>query len=62
MPLAKIVQEELSRKLNEKIELDFVDLAAADTQGRARAFKSLIDGGMKEEMAAMVCGFGGEGS
>ena len=60
LPLAKIVQFELSKKLNEKIELDFVDLAAADTQGRARAFKSLIDGGMKEEMAAMVCGFGGE--
>ena len=60
LPMAKIVQFELSKKLNEKIELDFVDLAAADTQGRARAFKSLIDGGMKEETAALVCGFGGD--
>ena len=49
LPLAKIVSHELSKKLNEKISLNFDDLAAADTQGRARAFKSLIDGGMKEE-------------
>ena len=60
LPLAKIVSHELSKKLNEKISLNFDDLAAADTQGRARAFKSLVDGGMNENHAAMICGFGGE--
>ena len=60
LPLAKIVQAELSRKLNEEIELNFEDLAAADTQGRSRAFKSLVDGGMNEEIAARICGFSGE--
>ena len=59
LPLAKIVSHELSKKLNEKISLNFDDLAAADTQGRARAFKSLVDGGMNENHAAMICGFEG---
>ncbi len=55
-PLARMVEEELSDKLNRTVELDFTALWAADVQGRARAFKSLVDGGMDVERAATATG------
>ena len=56
-PVAKIVQEELSRKLENEIMLDFSSMFAADIQGRARGFNSLTSGGMSAENAARICGF-----
>ena len=57
MPLSEIIAEELSVKLDERISFDFDALSAADVQGRSRAYKSLIDGGMNAAHAAMICGF-----
>ena len=56
MPLAQIVGEELSAKFETPISLSFDDLFAADLAGRARAFQSLVGGGMSIEKAAALAG------
>ena len=56
MPLAKIVSEELSNKFEAAISLSFDGLFAADLAGRARAFQSLVNGGMAVEKAAALAG------
>ena len=56
-PLAKIVTEELSAKLDTPtLALTFQDLRAADIASRARAYKQLIDAGMGAAEAAEVTG------
>ena len=55
-PLAQMIETELSDKLM-PVQLDFSELQASDLQGRARAFKSLVDGGMSVERAMQVGGF-----
>ena len=55
-PLARIVAEELSAKFEATIGLSFDDLYAADLSGRARAFQSLVGGGMAIEKAAALAG------
>ena len=56
MPLAEIVSEELSNKFEAAISLSFDGLFAADLAGRARAFQSLVNGGMAVEKAAALAG------
>ena len=56
MPLAKIVSEELSEKFETPISLSFDGLFAADLSGRARAFQSLVGGGMDVTKAASLAG------
>ena len=56
MPLAKIVSEELTDKFEAPISLSFDGLFAADLAGRARAFQSLVNGGMAVEKAAALAG------
>ena len=56
VPLAKIVGEELSAKFEADISLGFDSLFAADLSGRARAFQSLIGGGMDVAKAASLAG------
>ena len=56
MPLAKIVSEELTLKFETPISLSFDGLFAADLAGRARAFQSLVGGGMAVEKAAALAG------
>ena len=56
-PVAKLIEEELSRKLENEIMLDFSSMFAADIQGRSRGFNSLTSGGMSPENAARICGF-----
>ena len=56
MPLAEIVAEELSAKFEVPISLSFDALFAADLAGRARAFQSLVGGGMAVEKAASLAG------
>ena len=51
MPLGRLIGEELSEKLETPISFEFRKLAAGDVQGRARAFKALVDGGIKIEEA-----------
>ena len=57
MPVAAMVQEELREKLDAPgLTLDFSDTRAADIGQRARAFASLVKGGMKTEDAKRVAG------
>ena len=56
LPLARIVEAELSAKLETRVRLDFSDLAASDLAGRARAFQSMVGAGMEIEKAAGLAG------
>ena len=55
-PLGRIVSEELSAKFETEISLSFESLFSADLSGRARAFQSLVGGGMPVEKAAALAG------
>ena len=55
-PLGRIVSEELSAKFETDISLSYESLFSADLAGRARAFQSLVGGGMAAEKAAALAG------
>ena len=55
-PLGRIVAAELSDKLEADITLSFDALFAADLSGRARAFQSLVGGGVDPGKAAGLAG------
>ena len=55
-PLGRIVSEELSAKFETDISLSFESLFSADLAGRARAFQSLVNGGMDVAKAASLAG------
>ncbi|MDE0455923.1 MAG: hypothetical protein OXI15_01400 [Chromatiales bacterium] len=55
-PAARLVELELSAKLEEDVKLDFPGLMASDLSGRARAFQSLVSGGMEVAKAAALAG------
>ena len=55
-PLGRIVAAELSLKLDEAITLDWMELRAGDIAGRARAFQSMVGGGMDVSKAAALSG------
>ncbi len=55
-PLGKLVAEELTKKLELPISLNFDSLMASDIQGRARAFQSMVGGGMDLAKAAALSG------
>lgn len=55
-PVAAIVAEELSEKLDEEVKIGFEELFASDLSGRARAFQSMVQGGMDVEKAAALAG------
>ena len=55
-PLARIVAAELSDKLDAEIRINFDSLFAADLSGRARAFQSMVNGGMDPAKAAGLAG------
>jgi len=55
-PLADLAAAELSEKLESDIRLTFEGLYAADLAGRARAFQSLVKGGMDVAKAAALAG------
>ena len=54
--VARLVEAELSDKLDVEVRLDFSDLRAADVAGRARAFKALVGGGMDLDKAVALSG------
>ena len=58
-PVARIIEGELSAKLESPISLSFRSLMASDLAGRARAFGSLTspDAKLSASQAARVCGF-----
>ena len=55
-PIASMLELEASRKLGFTVKMDFTSLQAADIQGRARSFQSLVGGGMDLERAAAISG------
>ena len=55
-PLGRLVETELSEKMETDVRLDFSALFAADLSGRARAFQSLVGGGMDVAKAAGLAG------
>lgn len=56
-PLAKMIENELLAKLGIQAQLNFDELRASDLQGRARGFKSLVDGGVPVDQALQMAGF-----
>ena len=56
VPLSRIVAAELSAKLDGEVTLSFDRLFAGDLSGRARAFQSLVGGGMDPGKAAGLAG------
>ena len=59
-PLARIVEPELSKLMGTSIRIDFAGLMASDIQGRARAFGSLVQGGMSIDGAMVLAGLSDE--
>lgn len=55
-PLGRLVQRELSEKLDADVTLSFDSLFAGDLSGRAPAFQSLVKGGMALDKAAALAG------
>ena len=55
-PLGKLVEKELSNKLDEEVTITWTELRAADIAGRARAFGTLVKNGMDMTQAAAVSG------
>ncbi len=55
-PAARLVEVELSNKLDQDISLNFSDLRSDDLTGRARAFQSMVGGGIDVEKAAALSG------
>ena len=55
-PLGKLVAEELSEKFEFPVSLSFENLMASDISGRARAFQSMVGGGMDPAKAAGLSG------
>ena len=55
-PLARLVEHELREKLHPDISLNLDALSASDIQGRARAFQSMVGGGMDVAKAAALSG------
>ena len=55
-PLARLLAGELSAKLEADIGIDLGGLYAHDLAGRARAFQSMVGGGMELERAAALSG------
>ena len=55
-PLAGLLSAELSVKLEVDISLGFSGRFAADLSGRARAFQSMINGGLDVAKAAGLAG------
>ena len=55
-PLAKVVTEELSKKLETEVTLNFSELQAHDQAARSSSFKKLVESGMSLERAAGLSG------
>ena len=55
-PIARIVEAELSAKLEAPIRLNLDGLFASDLSGRARGFQSLVHGGLSVDKAAALAG------
>ena len=55
-PLGHLVESELQAKIDPGISLSWVELRASDLSGRARAWQSLVQGGMDLKEASAISG------
>ena len=55
-PLAKMVSEELSKKLETDVSLNFTELQAHDLAARAGSFKKMVESGIAVDRAAGLSG------
>ena len=55
-PLGKLVETELRDKLDSDVTLSWQELRASDLSGRARAFQSMVGGGMDVAQAVSIAG------
>ena len=55
-PLGRLVEAELRTKLEDTVTLSWQELRASDLSGRARAFQSMVGGGMTVAEAVSVAG------
>ena len=55
-PMADTIAEELSAKLDRPVSINLDRLFASDIQGRARAFHSMVQGGIEIDRAARLTG------
>ena len=55
-PLGRLVESELQDKLEDTVTLSWQELRASDLSGRARAFQSMVGGGMAVAEAVAVAG------
>ena len=55
-PLGNMVESELQDKLEDTVTLSWQELRASDLSGRARAFQSMVGGGMAVDQAVAVAG------
>ena len=55
-PLGKLVESELRYKLEDTVTLSWQELRASDLSGRARAFQSMVGGGMPVADAVAIAG------
>ena len=55
-PLGRLVESELQQKLDDEVSLSWQELRASDLSGRARAFQSMVGGGMAIAEAVAVAG------
>ena len=55
-PASRLVELELSAKLDQDVRLSFESLFAPNLSGRARAFQSLVGGGMDVAKTAALSG------
>ena len=55
-PLAKMISEELSKKLETEVSLNFSELQAADIAARAGSFKKMVESGIAVDRAAGLSG------
>ena len=55
-PLGRLVESELQDKLEDTVTLSWQELRASDLSGRARAFQSMVGGGMAVAEAVSVAG------
>ena len=55
-PLGRIILTELRAKLDADLDMGWDELRASDVQGRARAFQSLVGGGMDMQAAITASG------
>ena len=55
-PLGRLVESELKAKLDDEVSLSWQELRASDLSGRARAFQSMVGGGM--DISKAIAGAG----